>query len=65
MRPRPRLDWLLIRDAELDRLEGLAIRADGARDQAAFLANLDAHDRIWLTALRARLRIGRAAGAGA
>lgn len=63
-RPGARRNWSLISDAARDRPEGLATRAVRARDQAAFLANLDAHDRIWLTALRARLGIEQRGGTG-
>jgi hypothetical protein len=51
------INWSSLSDAELDRLEGLAIQAETYADEGTFLGSLSPDDREWLDAIAERLGI--------
>lgn len=54
-RPRSAIDWSLLTDAELERLEPIARQVIANPDVATALATLAPADRAWVTALATSL----------
>lgn len=54
-RPRRSLDWSVLTDAELDRLEGVAMQAQGYANLPTLLAALDPAAEAWLRAIATKL----------
>lgn len=57
---RVQIDWSSLSDAELDRLEGLAMQAATYANAEAFRGSLSPGDREWLDAVAERLGIALA-----
>jgi len=60
--PSSPIDWSGVTDAELDRLEGLAMQAETYANAEAFRGSLSPGDREWLDAFTERLGIALAVG---